>query len=312
MAPEVYEGKYNSKADIWSLAGVILQMVTGKPPWKEMGFSNPMSLYYFLKSSDEMPSFSGALTGRLKKIVISCFHRKSMLRPNADTLLKDPFFQELEGEEDDEDTKFMDDASCTGLSDKTKQMNNSDNKNKSTSQSPPRINIMLAQKRARKNKYKSHSRPECFLRSSTDVKANNITRGSQRKNEALHGRHKSSTKCHSSHIAKATLENRNPFTREKRELSATSKSFDIKNISEAIQVSSLRTSLCINRLVSESATCVPQHASCNGNDVTLPESYQMDEWPKWARDKAREINIMSTKFVGDYSRRCATETKLIK
>ena len=33
MAPEVIEGKYGTKADIWSVGGVAVQMFTGKAPW---------------------------------------------------------------------------------------------------------------------------------------------------------------------------------------------------------------------------------------------------------------------------------------
>eukprot|EP00532_Pseudo-nitzschia_australis_P004032 CAMPEP_0168201928 /NCGR_PEP_ID=MMETSP0139_2-20121125/23993_1 /TAXON_ID=44445 /ORGANISM="Pseudo-nitzschia australis, Strain 10249 10 AB" /LENGTH=125 /DNA_ID=CAMNT_0008127567 /DNA_START=83 /DNA_END=460 /DNA_ORIENTATION=- len=60
MAPEVFEEKYSAKADIWGIGCVAFQMATAKPPWKELGFTNPISL---LKAEGTSPD--GASTKRI-------------------------------------------------------------------------------------------------------------------------------------------------------------------------------------------------------------------------------------------------------
>jgi len=55
MAPEVFEEKYSAKADIWGVGCVAFQMVTAMPPWKELGFSNPISLFNHIKKQNGSP-----------------------------------------------------------------------------------------------------------------------------------------------------------------------------------------------------------------------------------------------------------------
>ena len=92
MAPEVFEEKFGFKADIWSVGGVIYQMVTGSPPWKGMGFSSPVALFMHIKSHDRPPNLP-RLNGcdpldfsRLEKILSVCFQREPSLRPCASAL----------------------------------------------------------------------------------------------------------------------------------------------------------------------------------------------------------------------------------
>jgi mitogen-activated protein kinase kinase kinase 3 len=93
MAPEVFEEKYGSKADIWSVGGVIYQMVTGTPPWKNLGFKSPIALFMHLKSHDRPPKlprlkqFSDSETSLVEKILTVCFQRDPTKRPSAASLL---------------------------------------------------------------------------------------------------------------------------------------------------------------------------------------------------------------------------------
>ena len=101
QAPEVFEEKYGAKADIWSVGGVIYQMVTGSPPWKEMGFKSPMALFMHLKSHANPPKLSSLNCddhdySLLKNILSKCFQRDPSLRPNASALLNDNFITEEE------------------------------------------------------------------------------------------------------------------------------------------------------------------------------------------------------------------------
>lgn len=97
MAPEVFEEKYGSKADIWSVGGVIYQMLTGSPPWKCMGFKSPIALFLHLKSHDRSPKLphlndcSDVEYSLLEKILTVCFQRDPSKRPCASTLLSHSF-----------------------------------------------------------------------------------------------------------------------------------------------------------------------------------------------------------------------------
>eukprot|EP00804_Cyclotella_cryptica_P001936 CCRYP_007376-RA/>CCRYP_007376-RA protein AED:0.03 eAED:0.03 QI:116/1/1/1/1/1/5/37/1180 len=100
MAPEVFEEKYGPKADIWSVGGVIYQMATGSPPWKDLGHKNPISLFFHLKNTDDPPKIPSSIASRinrydfplLEEIISKCFQRDPSKRPNASTLLNDNFF----------------------------------------------------------------------------------------------------------------------------------------------------------------------------------------------------------------------------
>ncbi len=97
MAPEVFEEKYGSKADIWSVGGVIYQMLTGSPPWKSIGFKSPIALFLHLKSHDrppKLPQLNGCNDleySLLEKILTVCFQRDPSKRPSASALLSHNF-----------------------------------------------------------------------------------------------------------------------------------------------------------------------------------------------------------------------------
>jgi serine/threonine protein kinase len=97
MAPEVFEEKFGFKADIWSVGGVIYQMITGSPPWKGMGFKSPVALFMHIKSHDRPPSLPrltecNALDfALLEKILTACFQREPSMRPSASALKSHQF-----------------------------------------------------------------------------------------------------------------------------------------------------------------------------------------------------------------------------
>ena len=76
-------------------------MVTGSPPWKEMGFKSPMALFMHLKSHANPPKLPSLKCddhdySLLKNILSKCFQRDPSLRPNASSLLNDNFITEEE------------------------------------------------------------------------------------------------------------------------------------------------------------------------------------------------------------------------
>jgi len=104
MAPEVFEEKYGPRADIWSVGGLIYQMATANPPWKDMGFNNPISLFFHLKSNTDvpkLPQLKGCSSdgvdrhfyNLLAKVLTRCFQRNPAKRPSASSLLRDELFE---------------------------------------------------------------------------------------------------------------------------------------------------------------------------------------------------------------------------
>lgn len=91
-APEVFEEVYGPKADVWSVGGVVYQMITGSPPWKGLGHKNPISLFFHLKNSEDPPELPSTVNNAdLKELITQCFQRDPSKRPNANELLSGSF-----------------------------------------------------------------------------------------------------------------------------------------------------------------------------------------------------------------------------
>ena len=113
MAPEVFEEKYSAKADIWGIGCVAFQMATASPPWKDKGFTNPISLFNHIKNHkgpppmdiprEELSSNSEKRAGQLfDELLKKCFEKEPSKRPTVVELQQDPFFIEMYDGEDDE------------------------------------------------------------------------------------------------------------------------------------------------------------------------------------------------------------------
>ena len=122
MAPEVYEEKYSTKADIWSVGCVAFQMATGTPPWTALGYNNPVSLFQYISKVNGPPTMdideSDAARGigegkkmveHFKTAVASCFRREPEKRPSARELLSHVFFSidHIATTDDDADTSVL-------------------------------------------------------------------------------------------------------------------------------------------------------------------------------------------------------------
>lgn len=100
MAPEVFEEKYDSKADIWSVGCVAFQMATGKPPWQDLGLSNQVLLHRHVSQTTGPPPLDSISVPSSERLVYSsfydvatcCFQRDVALRPSAHELLTHKFF----------------------------------------------------------------------------------------------------------------------------------------------------------------------------------------------------------------------------
>ena len=109
MAPEVFEERYNGKADIWSVGCVAFQMATGLPPWKNEGFNNPMSLFLHLQKTEGLPVLEWPENGPMREsekepfeaMLKRCFWRTATQRPTAQGLIADSLFSAPSSSEDD-------------------------------------------------------------------------------------------------------------------------------------------------------------------------------------------------------------------
>ena len=56
MAPEVIkQSNYGRKADIWSFGCTLIELATGKNPWSEYNFDNPVAAIMKIAISNDIP-----------------------------------------------------------------------------------------------------------------------------------------------------------------------------------------------------------------------------------------------------------------
>ena len=109
MAPETIDQRnVGRRSDVWSFGGFVLNMMTGRPPWKLLDLRSPWALFEHVRSSQETPldvelrlggsdpqgldlGFSKALTSFLQQ----CFARDFNERPYAKDIDEDPWIQSL-------------------------------------------------------------------------------------------------------------------------------------------------------------------------------------------------------------------------
>eukprot|EP00294_Goniomonas_avonlea_P007913 CAMPEP_0114543274 /NCGR_PEP_ID=MMETSP0114-20121206/2269_1 /TAXON_ID=31324 /ORGANISM="Goniomonas sp, Strain m" /LENGTH=728 /DNA_ID=CAMNT_0001727603 /DNA_START=33 /DNA_END=2217 /DNA_ORIENTATION=- len=97
MAPELIrqtKGVVGRRADIWSLACTVLNIVTGKLPWAEHEWDNPITCFVYIGTQqDAIPQWDATvLSPELCSFLSSCLVRDSELRPTAHELLDHSWF----------------------------------------------------------------------------------------------------------------------------------------------------------------------------------------------------------------------------
>ncbi|KAF8906289.1 kinase-like domain-containing protein [Gymnopilus junonius] len=91
MAPEVIELKgASTKSDIWSLGCTVIELLTGRPPYAEIG--NSMSVMFRIVE-DEMPPLPEECSELLKDFLEQCFHKDPTKRPSAELLCEHPWLK---------------------------------------------------------------------------------------------------------------------------------------------------------------------------------------------------------------------------
>jgi serine/threonine protein kinase len=91
MAPEVVSRIGHGKpADIWSLGCCVVEMLTSKPPWHEVG-TDPIVILDVIKNTDDIPKIPEHVSKECRGFLEYCFCRNPFERAKADELLYHPF-----------------------------------------------------------------------------------------------------------------------------------------------------------------------------------------------------------------------------
>jgi len=99
MAPEVFtEGKYNTKADIWSLGITAIEMAVGRPPHSD---KSPLQEIFYIPRSDP-PNLPDAYTSDewsedFRDFISKCCIKDPELRPKAKDLLSHKWIKQAKG-----------------------------------------------------------------------------------------------------------------------------------------------------------------------------------------------------------------------
>ncbi|RYE82735.1 MAG: hypothetical protein EOO65_05055, partial [Methanosarcinales archaeon] len=90
MAPEVIKQVgYGRSSDIWSLAGTVVEMLTGRPAFAQ--FDSPVAAMFAIASGSAQPHIPSTLSDEGKDFLRACFQRDPAARPTAAQLLRHPF-----------------------------------------------------------------------------------------------------------------------------------------------------------------------------------------------------------------------------
>ena len=96
MAPEVYDGKYTEKVDIYAFGMCLLEMVTMEYPYSEC--SSFAQIFKKVYSGEKPQVLDRILPGPFKNVINACLQREAN-RPSASQLLEDPLFKDWNSDE---------------------------------------------------------------------------------------------------------------------------------------------------------------------------------------------------------------------
>lgn len=92
MAPELFDGDYDKKIDIYAFGLTLLEIVTNKTPYTECDTIVKIWKNKINKIQPKLLSFVNNL--EIKKVINDCIRFEPKLRPNVDVLLDYSFFSE--------------------------------------------------------------------------------------------------------------------------------------------------------------------------------------------------------------------------
>eukprot|EP00730_Choanoeca_flexa_P004244 TRINITY_DN11640_c2_g3_i9.p1 TRINITY_DN11640_c2_g3~~TRINITY_DN11640_c2_g3_i9.p1 ORF type:complete len:817 (+),score=178.68 TRINITY_DN11640_c2_g3_i9:44-2452(+) len=84
MSPETIKGvNIGRKTDVWSLACLLVELLTGLAPWAELKASNAYALMYHIAETEQLPLFPASTPSDLEVFLVDCFQRQANLRPTS-------------------------------------------------------------------------------------------------------------------------------------------------------------------------------------------------------------------------------------
>jgi len=90
MAPEsVKKLEYTRFSDIWAIGCLVIEMVTGEPPWSN--YKNPMAVLFQLYNNNNPPPLPDKISETCKDFINCCLKIEPNKRLNVRKLLEHPF-----------------------------------------------------------------------------------------------------------------------------------------------------------------------------------------------------------------------------
>ena len=91
MAPEIIEmAGPTSKCDIWSVGCVVIELLTGEPPYYHLA---PLAALFHIAQDANGPKIPGGVSSVLRDFLRKCFHKQPEFRKGADELLDHPWLR---------------------------------------------------------------------------------------------------------------------------------------------------------------------------------------------------------------------------
>ncbi|MES1907424.1 MAG: hypothetical protein MHM6MM_000543 [Cercozoa sp. M6MM] len=104
VAPEVLRGdhRYDRRVDVWSVGCCVLEMLSGRPPWWQQDFQNPLTALYHIGQTEKAPKLSDEYRTELSREALDfldkCLELRPAQRPDAATLLQHPWMTSFDKE----------------------------------------------------------------------------------------------------------------------------------------------------------------------------------------------------------------------